>query len=104
MTKATMPEPVAIISEPYGLCRSVDAFDLRSGTALITTDQAEAYAAANVRESLEAVEAALRVMYNAAIKARLPENEAEPGWNEICLERALTTTQAVEIVRALIPK
>lgn len=58
MSKVTMPEPVAIAYESAdGLPAfnlTVDgALSLRTGDALITTTQAEAYADARVRGALE---------------------------------------------------
>ncbi|KAA0910651.1 hypothetical protein [Pusillimonas sp. ANT_WB101] len=70
--------------------------------SLITTDQAEAYSAARVREALESAQSILMEMYTEAIKARVPESEDEEGWNESCLERALAISDATMKVRALI--
>lgn len=71
---------------------------------LITTDQAEAYAAAKVREALEVMESMLTSMYTDAVKARVPEAGDEEGWNSHCLERALALQEAVLAIRALSPK
>jgi len=55
MTQIKMPEPVAkvYVGNPVRY-EHIDAWDLDIGThMLITTDQAEAYAKARVREALE---------------------------------------------------
>lgn len=65
MTKVKMPEPVAVVASDYALFWAgsgpitplVDRNGVKVGSQLITTDQAEDYAAAKVREALE--EAAL---------------------------------------------
>ncbi len=52
MTRVTMPEPVGKVIGRYNMHWLV-ADQVKSGDLLITTEQAEAYAAAKVRQALE---------------------------------------------------
>lgn len=92
MTKPTMPEPVAYRSKESPYLFSLGGPDTDGFDGLITTTQAEAYAAARVREALE--QAAIVVEKNAlactpttavillsqaqAIRALLPSTPARP--------------------------
>lgn len=71
--KTTMPEPVAYVTDVFQIVWSgtgpiasmVDRHEITTGTPLITTDQAEAYANGRVREALE--EAAMILKANAEV-------------------------------------
>lgn len=111
MSKVTIPEPVAKVMDGYSIFWAgsgpifplVDRNKVKVGSLLITTDQAEAYAAAKVREALEEAQVILTGMYTDAVKARVPEGDDEEGWNSHCLERALALQDAVLKIRALLP-
>ncbi|MGB3271091.1 MAG: hypothetical protein WBA65_14165 [Rhodanobacter sp.] len=97
MTKVTMP-PVSVAVESDFDLRWVGSDPLaqlvartgaRVGSVFITTEQAEAYAAARVREALEEAEAAITDLLSkqssvraadaiAAIRALLPSTPARP--------------------------
>ena len=57
MTKVTMPEPVAYRSKESPYLFSLGGPETDGFDGLITTDQAEAYAAARVLEALRALQA-----------------------------------------------
>lgn len=114
MSKVTMPEPVAhavtnkrhpkaSIALHHDASFAVGDDDLLIED-LITTTQAEAYAAAKARAALEEAEAILTGMYTDAVKARVPEAEDEQGWNASCADRAIAIGEAVLAIRALIPQ
>lgn len=111
MTKAALPEPVAVVCHGYDLffmgggpiADLAKRLDVKVGDWLITTTQAEAYANARVREALEAVESTLESMQTAALKQRVPEDEDEGGWNGDCIASALAISQAILEIRTLLP-
>lgn len=112
MTKTTMPESVAVVVSDYVLFWAgsgpiaplVERTGAKVGSRLITTDQAEAYATARVREALAEVESKLESMQTAALKERVPESEDEQGWNTDCIARALALNQAILEIRTITPK
>lgn len=101
MTSETMPEPVAAVID-WVIRRSVKA-RLAEGTTLITTEQAEAYAVARVREALEEADQALETLYTEALNARVSDDEDDEAWNLTCLARAQSLSQAQLKIRALLP-
>lgn len=112
MSKASTLEPVAVVASDFDLLWAgsgpiaihVERHGVIVGSRLVTIEQAEAYAAAKVREALEEALAILKGMYTAEIQAREPEGEEnEEGWNLSRLERALALTNAAIKVRALLP-
>ncbi|WP_368647992.1 hypothetical protein ABRZ10_07130 [Castellaniella ginsengisoli] len=89
MTKATMLEPVAYRSKESPYLFSLGGPEADGFDGLITTTQAEAYAAARARVALEAAEEAVVTLYEAdeppfllditrAIRALLPSTPARP--------------------------
>lgn len=100
MAKVTMPEPVAVVCHGYDLffvgggpiADLVKRLGVKVGDWLITTEQAEVYAAARVREALEeaagiikanaeACDSGTRIMLRAnagAVLALLPSTPARP--------------------------
>lgn len=122
MTKVTAPEPSAwrtrYRSKPgmvghyprtYAGCephlRVSDPYEIES---LITTEQAEAYAAAKVRESLEwAAEIAKAKYQNALIQRETVDGDDDDNteaWNLGQCAQALAFTVIETEIRALIPK
>src|SRR5690606_16950178 len=113
MSNVPMPEPVGFLH----ICRKkpmVRTFSFREKSKelavrgyfpfpVITTTQAKAYADARVKEVLEEAQRILTGMYTEAVKARVPEDEDEEGYNQGLLERALALTDATLQIRALIP-
>lgn len=96
MSKIAIPEPVAVVVSDFAIFWAgtgpvsplIERNGVRVGSLLITTDQAEAYATAKVREALE--EAALLVNRNSDQCSSL-------------VGKVLLSSNA-DAIRALIPK
>lgn len=75
--------------------------------SLITTDQAEAYANARVREALEESSDLLEQAFMEELKSRIPGedlDEADEQFNAFHGARAFGVSRAQQIIRALIPQ
>lgn len=129
--KTTMPEPVAYPSDEW-----VEAFFGRpdetgyyyfrgdfgniayrfqlgaQASNFITTDQAEAYANARVREALEELNNQAQKLYESSLKSRLTRDGAADEdelkaidlWNVEAVGMAKAYTTMQKAIRALIPK
>ncbi|CAM4134651.1 hypothetical protein [Kerstersia similis] len=103
MSKVTMPEPVAVVVSDFAIFWAVtgpvapliERNGVRVGSLLITTDQAEAYATAKVREALEEAAQACEARIGTHAPGMTPEDV------EDCDEEARLCAGAV---RSLIPK
>lgn len=122
MSKVTMPEPTAWMlavqtmggdvgwklswtQSGAGVCNRLSGATHEK--ALITTDQAEAYADARVREALEKASDLLEQAFMEELKSRIPGedlDEADEQFNAFHGARAFGVSRAQQIIRALIPQ
>lgn len=119
MSKVTIPEPEAFLyvnGEHRGvslnLCGGMDLSDGTVRYALITTDQAEAYANAMVKQALEALNNQAQKLYESSLKSRSARDGAADEdelkaidlWNVEGIGVAKAYTNMQKAIRALIPK
>lgn len=116
MSKVQMPEPVAwahftrdglvqIWSRRKTDVASLENVVGRPPEAVITTTQAEAYAAAKVREALEAAADLARAKYEEAMKRREGfDRDSDEAWIIDVLSQALTYSHMEHGIRQMIPQ
>lgn len=104
MSKVTIPEPVTVWKRDCGYRNATNLpVILRDGETFITTDQAEAYAAARVREALE--NAAKVCDEQAMSYERSTENcDGDPTDISELRSKAWVVSNLARRIRFLIPK
>jgi len=115
--KTTMPDPMVevdkhIVSSELQYTYLAPCGGLEHGTELITTEQAEAYANAMVKQVLEALNNQAQELYESSLNSRCARDGAADEdelkaidlWNADAVGMAKAYTTMQKAIRALIPK